>query len=90
MKVFFGHQSVGQNLIDGIVDVIAEQPEIEPERLMSYRMSGSERIYLMDAQYSDDGGHLNELGRKIVAEQLLITLAEAANGRGLSETSSPR
>ena len=69
---------------------IARYEAISPEGLMSYRMSGSERVYLMEAQYSNDGGHLNKLGRRVVAEQLLITLAEAANGRGLSETSSPR
>lgn len=31
------------------------------------------------SQYTDDGGHLNELGRKVVAEQLLIFLANLAN-----------
>lgn len=30
----------------------------------------------MNPAYSSDGGHLNELGRKIIAEQLLIFLAE--------------
>lgn len=29
--------------------------------------------------YTDDGGHLNELGRKVVAEQFLIFLAKLAN-----------
>jgi len=29
MKIFFGHQSVGQNLIEGVSDVMAEHPEIE-------------------------------------------------------------
>ena len=29
--------------------------------------------------YTNDGGHLNELGRKVVAEQLLIFLATLAN-----------
>lgn len=32
--------------------------------------------YAMFEQYTDDGGHLNEQGRKIVAEQLLIFLSE--------------
>ena len=29
MKIFFGHQSVGQDLIEGVIDVMAEHPEIE-------------------------------------------------------------
>ncbi len=57
---------------------IAGYEAIGPEGLMSYRISGSEKVYFMDAQYSDDGGHLNKRGRKHVAEQLLVTLARAA------------
>ena len=33
----------------------------------------------MVPEYTNDGGHLNELGRKVVAEQLLIFLANLAN-----------
>jgi lysophospholipase L1-like esterase len=33
----------------------------------------------MVPEYTDDGGHLNEKGRKRVAEQMLIILAEVAN-----------
>lgn len=31
--------------------------------------------YALVTEYTDDGGHLNELGRKVVAEQLLIFLS---------------
>ena len=34
-----------------------------------------ENYYSLVPDYTDDGGHLNEKGRKIVAEQLLILLA---------------
>ncbi len=64
---------------------IARFEAISPEGMMAYRKVGSEKVYLMDARYSNDGGHLNELGRRVVAEQLLITLAEAANDRGIPE-----
>jgi len=37
---------------------------------------GGNIIYYLAPQYTNDGGHLNDLGRRIVAEQLLITLAE--------------
>jgi lysophospholipase L1-like esterase len=33
---------------------------------------------LLALEYTDDGGHLNSLGRKEVAEQLLIILSELA------------
>jgi len=38
-----------------------------------------QKVFIMLPQYTTDGGHLNEEGRKIVAEQLLIVLAELAN-----------
>ena len=43
-----------------------------------YAFKENKRIYFMDSQYTYDGGHLNENGRKRVAEQLLIILAELA------------
>ncbi len=32
--------------------------------------------YSMITEYTDDGGHLNEIGRKIVAEQFIIFLTD--------------
>jgi hypothetical protein len=57
---------------------IAMHETIGPGGLLSYRELDSEKVYFMDARYSDDGGHLNQLGRKHIAEQLLVTLARAA------------
>jgi hypothetical protein len=37
------------------------------------------RHYSLIPEYTNDGGHLNKLGRKIVAEQLLIFLAKVRN-----------
>lgn len=38
------------------------------------------KVYMsMVPAYTDDGGHLNEVGRKLVAEQLLIFLANLSN-----------
>jgi lysophospholipase L1-like esterase len=31
--------------------------------------------YHLVPDYTNDGGHLNETGRKLVAEQLLLTIA---------------
>jgi len=67
---------------------IARYESISPEGDMSYRTSASGKVYLMDARYTDDGGHLNKLGRRVVAEQLLMTLAEVANDQGLAAVPS--
>ena len=40
-----------------------------------FRFNGKEYLS-MKPEYSNDGGHLNEKGRKIIAEQLLIFLAQ--------------
>jgi len=45
----------------------------------AYMKKGGQKVFIMLPQYTTDGGHLNEKGRKIVAEQLLIVLAELAN-----------
>jgi len=45
-----------------------------------YSQKGTEEVYVIAPEYTEDGGHLNSLGRKKVAEQLLIILAEIASG----------
>jgi len=64
---------------------IARYEAVGPEGSLSYRVFDSERVVLMDGRYSDDGGHLNKVGRRKVAEQLMVTLALAANGRERSD-----
>ncbi|MHC4206169.1 MAG: hypothetical protein ACYSTT_16080 [Planctomycetota bacterium] len=44
-----------------------------------YALIGAEKVSVMAPEYTEDGGHLNSLGRKKVAEQLLIILAEIAS-----------
>ena len=46
-----------------------------PDGTRSSFTKGGRTYYSMAPEYSYDGGHLNEKGRKIVAEQLLIFLA---------------
>lgn len=43
-----------------------------------YVCKGAEKGYVMAPEYTKDGGHLNNLGSRRVAEQLLILLAEIA------------
>jgi hypothetical protein len=51
---------------------------VGPGGLPRYVDRGGLRIPFMAPEYTDDGGHLNEKGRKAVAEQLLIKLSEVA------------
>jgi len=44
----------------------------------AYLKKGDKKVFIMLPKYTPDGGHLNEQGRKNVAEQLLILLAETA------------
>ena len=44
-----------------------------------YATKGTNTVFLMAPEYTEDGGHLNKLGRKRVAEQLLIVLGQIAN-----------
>lgn len=57
---------------------LAAVESIRPDgRHSTFRRNG--RNYdSLSPEYTDDGGHLNPLGRKRAAEQLLITLADAA------------
>jgi hypothetical protein len=41
---------------------------------------GKEEVFSLAAEYSRDGGHLNAEGRRVIARQLLSTLAEVAKG----------
>jgi hypothetical protein len=60
-----------------------KEPFFDLAKIESTHQNGSRSLFDMDGkiysslvpEYTYDGGHLNELGRKIVAEQLLIFLA---------------
>ncbi len=58
---------------------LALAESISPAGSRCYVVKEKAEIYFMDSKYTYDGGHLNEEGRKRVAEQLLIILAELAN-----------
>ena len=54
---------------------LAKIESIYPDgRRAEFKRNG-ERYYSLVPDYTHDGGHLNERGRKVVAEQLLILLA---------------
>jgi hypothetical protein len=63
---------------DTLFDVALTE-SISPSGSRCYAVKEKTKIYFMDSQYTSDGGHLNEEGRKRVAEQLLIILAELAS-----------
>jgi len=52
---------------------------VNPDGFKCYAAKGAEKVNVMASEYTDDGGHLNIQGRRNVAEQLLIILAEMAS-----------
>ncbi len=60
---------------DPIFD-LAEVESTHPDGSRSYFMSGNERIYTLAPEFTTDGGHLNEAGRRAAAERLLLVLAK--------------
>jgi len=51
-----------------------------PEGLRHYSLRNGHEIPILARAYTDDGGHLNAMGRRHVAEQLLIKLLDVAGG----------
>jgi len=66
---------------DGIEPLfdLALVESVDPSGLRCHANKGSQSVYVMSHKYTDDGGHLNAAGRRRVAEQLLMTLAEVAD-----------
>jgi hypothetical protein len=65
----------------GATDVIFDLAAAESTRPDGSRASftvGNEAIYTLVPEFTSDGGHLNELGRRIVAHQFLVALARAS------------
>jgi hypothetical protein len=51
-----------------------------PEGLRHYSLKNGQEIPILARVYTDDGGHLNAMGRRHIAEQLVIELADLASG----------
>jgi len=54
---------------------------IRPGGFRCYAAKGDEKAFVMAPEDTEDGGHLNGRGRKKIAAQLLIILAQIANER---------
>jgi hypothetical protein len=63
-----------------IFDLAHLESRFPDGRLSRYNAAG-QPIPLLVAEYSDDGAHLNASARRMVAEQLLITLARLPEGQ---------
>jgi hypothetical protein len=46
-----------------------------PDGSRSYETKGRDTVYTLAPEYTDDGGHLNRLGRRVVASRLLQLLS---------------
>ena len=58
-----------------IFDIAAYEATLEDGSIASFKNKGASYLYMQDA-YSSDGGHLNPSAARMIAEQLLIFLAE--------------
>ena len=56
---------------------LAEIESTHDDRSRSYFRRGNQSIYTLAPEYTDDGGHLNEVGRRTAAERLLCILAQS-------------
>ena len=62
----------------GLFFDLALMESVNANGLRCHALKGADKVYVMAPEYTEDGGHLNSRGRKKVAEQLLIILAEIA------------
>lgn len=60
---------------------LARIESTRPDGTRSYFRHGADTVYTLAAEYTDDGGHLNRLGRLSAARELLRVLAETAERR---------
>lgn len=58
---------------------IAKFESTQPDGSRSFFMKGGNKYYYLPDVYTNDGGHLNKIGRKHVAEQMLIELSGVAS-----------
>jgi len=80
------NDNIARNLFNQMLraEYADRDPVFDLARWESTRPDGSresieikgKRTYALVPEYTEDGGHLNEVGRRFVAEQLLIFLAE--------------
>lgn len=64
-----------------IFDIAAIEATRADGTKTTFTVNGRE-ILALTPEYSPDGGHLNELGRRYVAEEFLLALAQAARPSG--------
>lgn len=60
---------------DPIFD-LAEVESTHGDGSRSYFVRGNEKVYTLAPEFTADGGHLNEVGRRVAAERLLFVLAQ--------------
>jgi len=61
---------------------LAKVESTRPDGSRSFLLRDGKPVYTLALEYTDDGGHLNELGRRVAAEQLLIVLSSLPMDQG--------
>ena len=57
---------------------LAKFESTRPDGTRIYKMTDGKKNFELFQEYTDDGGHLNALGRKVIGEKFLLFLAEIA------------
>lgn len=57
---------------------IAQAESTRPDGTRSTFTNNGTTYFSLASEYTDDGGHLNQLGQRAVAQELLMLLAELA------------
>jgi hypothetical protein len=77
-----------------VAELGTRDPVFDLARLQSTRRDGSrssiqqkgQTVYTLAAEWTDDGGHLNEAGQRRIAEQFLVFLARVADQKAVPAT----
>jgi hypothetical protein len=91
LKVGFDEDNIKRNELSQLIlkEYAGKEPVVDialyestlPDMTRTFFTRGTEHYYYLASAYTNDGGHLNEEARKWAAEQVLIILARAAEGK---------
>jgi len=62
-----------------IFDLALYESASRDGQVLTYRKKGNITSHALRNEYTDDGGHLNEIGRRFIAEQFLLFLIQTVN-----------
>ena len=68
---------------------LARLESTRPDGTRSFTRHGGQQVFMLAPEWTYDNGHLNEAGRRYVAEQFLVMLAKIPSGQSSAPASGP-